>query len=149
MADKTMVDYTRKIKPYFEGVAPIEPTTTAASAHAIGDMFYLDGTLVVATAAISIGDTITVGTNVVAADDVVTLLAGKAKKSTLKTATLSVGSTSVTFTGLPTTGNNLIDFFNSAGINYTDIDTSTSGQVTLTFEAQEVAVTVYCEIREA
>jgi len=77
MADKTMVDYTRKIKPYFEGVAPIEPTTTAASAHAIGDIFYLDGTLVVATAAISIGDTITVGTNVVAADDVVTQIKNK------------------------------------------------------------------------
>ena len=143
MADKTMVDYTRKIKPYFEGVAPIEPTTTAASSHNIGDIFYLDGTLVRATAAISATDTIAIGTNVELASDIVTLI-----KKEVKSATLAVGSTSVTFTGLPTTGNHLIDFFNSLGINYTAIDTSTSGQATLTFEEQEVAVTVYCEIRE-
>ena len=146
MADKTMVDYTRKIKPYFESVAPIEPTTTAASAHAVGDIFYVDGTLVECTVAISVGDTIAVGTNVALADDVVTQI-GRVK-STFKTATLAIGSTSVTFTGLPITGNNVIDFFTNTGINYTAIDTSTSGQVTLTFDAQEVAVTVYCEIKE-
>ena len=143
MADKTMVDYTRKIKPDFEGVAPIEPTTTAASSHNIDDIFYLDGTLVRATVAISIGDTIAVGTNVAEADDIATQI-----KRTIKTAILSTGNTSVTFTGLPITGNHLIDFFTSNGINYTEIDTSTAGQVTLTFDEQDVAVTVYCKISE-
>ncbi len=82
MADKTMVDYTQKIKPYLEGVALIEPTTTATSAHAVGAIFYLNGELVVATSAIAIGDTIvktegsTVG-NCEDADDIVTMLAGK------------------------------------------------------------------------
>lgn len=80
---------------------------------------------------------------------VFTGLAGKANKSTVKTATLSAGSTTVTFTQLPTTGDYLIDFFTSTGINYTEIDTSTSGQVTLTYEEQDAAVTVSCEIKEA
>ena len=78
-----------------------------------------------------------------------TLNSGKANKSTIKTATLSAGSTTVTFTQLPTSGNYLVDFFTSTGINYTEIDTSTSGQVTLTYEEQEAAVTVTCEIKEA
>jgi hypothetical protein len=77
------------------------------------------------------------------------LNSGKANKSEVKTATLSAGSTTVTFTQLPTTGNYLIDFFTSTGINYTEIDTSVSGQVTLTYEEQEAAVTVSCEIKEA
>lgn len=70
MADRTMVDYTQKIKPYFEGIAPIEPTTTAAHTHAVGDVFYLNGTKVKCTTAISVGDTIAIGTNVEEADDV-------------------------------------------------------------------------------
>lgn len=66
----------------------------------------------------------------------------------IKTATLSASATTVTFTGLPTTGNHIIDFTTSTGINYTEIDTSTLGQATLTFEAQESVVTVYCRIEE-
>lgn len=76
MANKTMADYTRKIKPYLEGVAPIEPTSTAASAHSVGDVFYFDGLLVKCTTAISVGDTIivspTTNYNVEESDDVVT-----------------------------------------------------------------------------
>lgn len=95
MADKTMVDYTQKIKPYFEGIAPIEPTTTASNQHAVGSIFYLDGTLVVATSAIEVGDTIiktegsTVG-NCEDADDIVTQI----KNHTVNTdATPTEGST--------------------------------------------------------
>lgn len=66
--------------------------------------------------------------------------------ATVLSQTLTIGSTSVTFTNIPTTGNNLVDFFTSNGINYTAIDTTTAGQVTLTYEAQEEAVTVYCRI---
>lgn len=63
------------------------------------------------------------------------------------TQTLTASSTTVTFTNIPTTGNNLIDFFSSTGINYTAIDTSTAGQITLTFEAQSSDVVVWCEIK--
>lgn len=66
----------------------------------------------------------------------------------IKTATLSASYTTVTFTGLPTSGDHLIDFYTSTGINFTDINTATAGQVTLTFDAQSAAVTVYCEIKE-
>lgn len=68
--------------------------------------------------------------------------------ATVLSQTLTAGNTSVTFTNLPTTGNNLVDFFTSTGINYTDIDVSTAGQVTLTFDAQIVDVVVYCKIEE-
>ena len=75
-------------------------------------------------------------------------LGDKAKKPTIKTQTLSAGSTSVTFTQIPTSGNYMIDFFTSTGINYTAINTATAGQVTLTFDTQAAAVDVYCRIEE-
>ena len=62
--------------------------------------------------------------------------------------TLTAGNTSVTFTGLPTTGDHVIDFYTSTGINYSAINPAVSGQVTLTFDAQSTDVTVYCEIKE-
>jgi hypothetical protein len=68
-------------------------------------------------------------------------------KVTYKTGTLTSGSTTVTFTNLPTSGNNVIDFFTSTGINYTAISQS-SGSVTLTFDAQSTDVTVTCRIEE-
>lgn len=82
------------------------------------------------------------GSNVAAA------LADKETKSTILTATLSAGSTSVTFTGLPTSGNNVVDFYTSTGINYTAINSATAGQVTLTYDAQGADVTVYAKIME-
>lgn len=69
------------------------------------------------------------------------------KKSTVKTATLAAGSTTVTFTQLPTSGNYLIDFFASNGANYKAIDISTPGTAVLTYDAPSSAVTVYCEIK--
>lgn len=79
---------------------------------------------------------------------VYTGLTAKENKSTVLSQTLAVGSTTVTFSNLPTTGNHLVRFYNNAGINYEEIDTSVSGQVTLTFEAQSSALTVNCEIKE-
>lgn len=73
---------------------------------------------------------------------------GGGSSATVMVQTLTAGSTTVTFTNIPTTGSNLIDFFTSTGINYTAINTATAGQVTLTFEEQAVDVTVYCEIKE-
>lgn len=77
------------------------------------------------------------------------LLAGKEDSATIKTATLAAGATSVTFTGVPTTGNNTIDVYTSkAGLDYTAVDDSTAGTLVYTFEAQSAAVTVYLVIKE-
>lgn len=70
-------------------------------------------------------------------------------KPTIKTATLAAGATTVTFTGVPTTGDNLIDLYTSkAGLDYESVDDSTSGQLSYTFEAQSAAVTCYLVIKE-
>lgn len=71
-----------------------------------------------------------------------------AKKPQVKSQTLIAGGTTVTFTQIPTSGDYMIDFFTSSGINYTAINTATAGQVTLTFDAQSANVTVYCRIEE-
>ena len=70
-------------------------------------------------------------------------------RSLVMSTTLSAGSTSVTFTDIPTSGNNLIDFYAEGGACYTAINTSTAGQITLTYEAESTARTICCEIREA
>lgn len=101
------------------------------------------------------GDGITIENDVISTDnmqsgdmaDVVYPLPSPSGGGEILTATLAAGSTTVTFTGVPTTGTNLIKFYNSAGINYTAINTATAGQITLTFDAQSSAVSVYCEIR--
>lgn len=67
---------------------------------------------------------------------------------TVLSQSLIAGGTSVTFTGIPTTGNYLIDFYTSNGAGHTVIDTSISGRVALTFEAQAIDIVVYCEIKE-
>ena len=83
-----------------------------------------------------------------AVDELNQALTNKENKGTIKTATLTAGQTTLTFTQMPTTGNHLVRFYNSAGINYTEIDNSVSGQVTLTFEEQSNNVIVNCEIKE-
>ena len=80
--------------------------------------------------------------------DFATLINTKfARKSQIKTQTLASGSTTVTFTQLPTSGDYLIDFFASNGANYKTIDISTPGTAVLTYDAPSSAVTVYCEIK--
>ena len=73
-------------------------------------------------------------------------ISGKADKPTVKSQSLAANATSVTFTGIPTSGNNMIDFFITDGANYTAINTATSGQITLTYAASSSARTVYCRI---
>lgn len=70
------------------------------------------------------------------------------KKATILNQTLAANATSVTFTGIPTSGNYIISFYIDGGANYTAINTATSGQVTLTYDAESSARTVYCEIEE-
>ena len=66
----------------------------------------------------------------------------------VKTATLAAGATTVTFTSIPTSGNYLFSLYtDKAGLNYTAVDDTTSGQLTYTFEAQSSAVSVYLEIK--
>lgn len=77
------------------------------------------------------------------------LLTGKEDKATIKTATLAASATTITFTGIPTTGNNTIELYTSkAGLDYSAVDDSVSGSLTYTFEAQSAAVTCYLVIRE-
>lgn len=71
-------------------------------------------------------------------------LGDKQDTPTLMSQTLNVGSTSVTFTGLPTTGVSIVDIYTSkAGLKYNSLDDSTAGSLTVTYEAQSSAVTVY------
>lgn len=53
-----------------ELIAPVEASTTASQAYAIGEQFILNGTLYTATAAITAGGTITIGGNCTASDTV-------------------------------------------------------------------------------
>lgn len=77
------------------------------------------------------------------------LLGAAGGKATIKTATLAASATTVTFTGVPTTGSNTIELYTSkAGLDYTAVDDTTSGELTYTFEAQSEAVTVYLVIKE-
>lgn len=69
----------------------------------------------------------------------------ESKIGTVTVKTLAANATTISFT-VPTTGNNLIDFWCSDGSNYTEIDTSVSGTVTLTFEPSASARTVSCRI---
>ena len=61
--------------------------------------------------------------------------------------TLTAGQTTVTFDSLPTTGDYLMEFYTSNGVNYSEIDTSVAGQVTLTFEEQDTNITVYYDLK--
>ena len=72
-----------------------------------------------------------------------------ASKPTVLMERLAVNSSYVSFTGLPTSGNYMIDFFIDDGANYTEIDTSTPGQVTLKYNAKAYVRNVYCKIEEA
>ena len=51
-------------------IAPVETSTTASQAYAIGEQFILNGVLYTATAAITAGGTITIGGNCTASDSV-------------------------------------------------------------------------------
>lgn len=155
---KTIVQLVSELKTYFAGkdtasrqaveanIAPVEAdATSSAAAYSVGKQLILNDILYKATAAIAIGDALTVGTNIAFADDVVTQL--ESRIGTVTTQTLAAQATSVSFT-VPTTGNHLIEFWSSDGSNYTSIDTSVSGTATLTYDATENARTISCRISE-
>lgn len=70
-----------------------------------------------------------------------------AKVGSVSSQTLAANATSVSFT-VPTTGNYLIEFYCEGGANYTAIDTSIAGTVTLTYEAALTSRTVSMMIKE-
>lgn len=71
----------------------------------------------------------------------------EAALGTATSQTLVAGGTSVSFT-VPTTGDNLIEFYTSDGSNYSAIDASVAGTVTLTFEADaQNDRVVYCVVK--
>lgn len=75
-----------------------------------------------------------------------TELAKKADKPTVLNATLTAGSTSVTFSNVPTSGDYLITVYTSAiGLDYDSISQSGS-TVTVTYPAQSSSITVYLKI---
>lgn len=128
----------------------------ALYAHASGTKFYAtNGNMYRATADITVNDTLTVGTNCALdtvidsfndVQDDIADLGDAVGTTTVKT--LAANATSISF-DVPTTGNNLVDFFISDGSNYTAIDTSVAGTVTLTFDAVASARTVSCRIGKA
>lgn len=71
-----------------------------------------------------------------------------APKPTILSATLAAGSTSVTFTNIPTSGVYYIDFFASNGAKPASVNNSTQGQITVTYASSSSAVTVYCKIEK-
>lgn len=70
-----------------------------------------------------------------------------AKVGSVSSQTLAANATSVSFT-VPTEGNHLIDFYCEGGANYTAIDTSVAGTVTLTYEAALTSRIVSMMIKE-
>ena len=70
-----------------------------------------------------------------------------AKVGSATAATLAAGNTTVSFT-VPTSGNYIADFYASDGANYTAIDTSVAGTVTLTYEVAMYSRDIAMMIRE-
>ena len=129
-------------------IAPVEKTSTASQAYATGKQLIYNGVLYDVIAPISANDTLTVGTNIQAADDIVTDLAGKEPISKILTQTLAAGSTSVTFTDAAITADCFVQIMTSqAGLNWTAIDDSTLGTLIITFPAQSSPVSVKLIIR--
>ena len=75
-------------------IAPVETSTTASQAYAIGEQFILNGVLYTATAAITAGGTITVNGNCTASDTVTEQIANAGSGITLLHTSISLTSSS-------------------------------------------------------
>lgn len=76
-----------------------------------------------------------------------TQLATKLDIPILMQKTLAAGATTVTFTGVPTTGTNIIDVYTSmTGLDYVEISDNGAGTIVVTYEAQSSAVAVFLKI---
>lgn len=83
-------------------IAPVEATATSTRIYAIGDQLILADVLYDVTQAINIGDTLTVGTNIAAADTIVEQIAEKANSADL--ATVATSGAYSDLSGKPTLG---------------------------------------------
>lgn len=128
-------------------IAPVEKTSTASQGHAIGAQLIYQGILYDVIAAISQNDTLTVGTNIQAADTIVEELAGKENNLTVLTQTLAAGSTQITFTNAALTADASVFIqTDPGGINWTNIVDSV-GSCTITYPAQSSPIRVRLLIR--
>lgn len=72
---------------------------------------------------------------------------GKQDAPIIKSQQLTVGQTSVTFTGVPTTGTVMTEVYTSkAGLDYESIDDSVAGSLVVNYEEQDETITVYLKI---
>lgn len=128
-------------------IAPVEKTSTASQGYAIGAQLIYQGILYDVIAAISQDDTLTVGTNIQAADTIVDELAGKENNLTVLTQTLAAGSTQITFTDAALTADASVFIqTDPGGINWTSIADSV-GSCTITYPAQSGPIRVRLLIR--
>lgn len=128
-------------------IAPVEKTSTASQGYAIGAQLIYQGILYDVIAAISQDDTLTVGTNIQAADTIVDELAGKENNLTVLTQTLAAGSTQITFTDAALTADASVFIqTDPGGINWISIADSV-GSCTITYPAQSGPIRVRLLIR--
>ena len=66
----------------------------------------------------------------------------------IKTVQLAAGNSVADFSGIPTTGDYLANVYTSNGIDYISMDFSTSGHIKVTYQPQNVAITVYLKLEE-
>lgn len=129
-------------------IAPVEATATASQPYNIGEEFYYNNILYVATANISGGGTITPNTNCTAARDLVTQINAKEAKSKVLTQTLATGNTQVTFTDAAITADCIVEIYtDKPGLNWIAADDSTVGTLIITYPAQTSPVGVRLIIR--
>lgn len=128
-------------------IAPVETTATASQPYAIGEEFYYNNILYVATASIAVGGTITPNTNCTAARDLVAQINAKEEKSKVLTQTLATGNTQVTFTDAAITADCMCNIMTDPQLNWTAIDDSTVGTIIITYPAQTSPVSVRLIIR--
>lgn len=129
-------------------IAPVEKTSSASQPYSQGEQLIYGGELYDVIAAISQNDTLTVGTNIQAADNISEDLAGKEPLPTVLTQTLAAGSTTVTFTDAAITADCFIEIYtDKAGLNWSALDDSITGTIILTYPAQTSPVSVKLVIR--
>ena len=68
--------------------------------------------------------------------------------ATFYTETLLQGTTQVTFTGLPETGDYVANIYASNGADYQSLDLSIPGEVTITYFEQNQTITIYLKLEE-
>lgn len=119
---------------------PTDPSDTGLA----GDISGLQGSVNTINSLIGNGEPTTTDKTIIGA---INELAGLVGDGNITSKTLAAAATSVEF-DVPTTGDNLIDFYVSDASEYTAIDLSVAGKATLTFEASASSRVVYCVIKE-